>query len=107
MDWIPFELTVEHTEPAVVRADGELDMAEAARVLSVLTALDGDVELHCSGLRFIDAAGLSAVVRAHEACAECGHELVVVDPSKAVLRLLRIVELDKVLHLRRDGKRAS
>jgi anti-anti-sigma factor len=99
----PFVVTVDGGCPVVVRADGELDLAGAPRLLSVLATLDGDVELHCSGLEFIDAAGLSAFLRAHETWAARGHKLVVVDPSPAMLRILRIVELDTVLHLRRDG----
>jgi anti-anti-sigma factor len=99
----PLVLTVESASPAVVRAEGELDLAGAPRLLSVLTALEGDVELQCSGLEFIDAAGLSAVLRAHKTCTARGHKLVIVDPSRAVLRVVHMVELDNVLHLRRDG----
>lgn len=96
-------IRVDATNPAVVRLQGELDLASAPRLLTVLAGLDGDVELDCSGLEFIDAAGLGAFVKAHRGCAVRGAKLVVVDPSSPVVRLLRIVGLDTVLHIRRNG----
>lgn len=78
-------------------------MGGVPQLLSALAGLDGDVDLDCSGVDFIDAAGLGAFVRAHWQCAARGAKLVVVDPSYAVLRLLQIVELDTVLSVRRNG----
>jgi anti-anti-sigma factor len=103
MDEDAFMVGVEATSPAVVRLHGELDLAGVPQLLSALADLDGDVTLDCSGLDFIDAAGLGAFVRAHRQCAARGTQLVVVDPSPAVLRLLQLVELDTELDLRRDG----
>lgn len=94
---------VDATNPAVVRLHGDLDLAGVPRLLTVLAGLDADVELDCSGLEFIDAAGLGALVRGHRGCRLRGATLVVVDPSPAVVRLLRIVELDTVLHVRWNG----
>lgn len=103
MDEDTFMVEVEASSPAVVRLHGELDLAGVPRLLSALADLDGDVDLDCSGVDFIDAAGLGAFVRAHGQCAARGTHLVVVDPSRAVLRLLQMVELDTELHVRRDG----
>lgn len=103
MDEGVFMVTVEFSRPPVVRVAGELDLAGAPGLTSVLRALDGDVELHCSGLEFIDAAGLSVLVKAHRRCAAQGHKLVVVDPSPAVVRILRLVDLDSVLFVSRNG----
>jgi anti-anti-sigma factor len=103
VDGDTFMVEVEATSPAVVRVHGELDLAGVPRLLSALAGLDGDVELDCSGLDFIDAAGLGAFVRAHQQCAGRGAQLVVMDPSPVVVRLLRMVELDTELHLRRNG----
>lgn len=91
--------------PAVVRLTGELDLDGVPRFLSAVARLDGDVELDCSGVEFIDAAGLGAFLRAHEACAARGSRLVLVQPSPAVDRLLRLVELDTVLLIRQMEKR--
>jgi anti-anti-sigma factor len=103
VDGDAFMVEVEASSPAVVRLHGELDLAGVAHLLSALACLDGDVEVDCSGLDFIDAAGLGAFVRAHQQCAARGVKLVVVDPSRAVLRLIQMVELDTELHVRRDG----
>jgi anti-anti-sigma factor len=101
-----FMVEIEALSPAVVRLHGELDMAGVPRLLSALACLNGDVELDCSGVDFIDAAGLGAFVRAHQQCATRGAQLVVLEPSRAVLRLMQMVELDTELHIRRNGATA-
>ena len=106
MDGEAFMVEVEVSSPAVVRLHGELDLAGVPRLLSALACLDGDVELDCSGVDFIDAAGLGAFVRAHRQCSARGAQLVVVDPSALVVRLMQMVELDTELHIRRNGATA-
>jgi anti-anti-sigma factor len=96
--------SVDGRRPAVVRLTGELDLAGVPRLHSALAELDGDVELDCSGLEFIDAAGLGALLKAHEACMAGGYKLVLVNPSPAVDRLLCLVELGTVFLIRRDGE---
>jgi anti-sigma B factor antagonist len=93
-------LSVVGGDPAVVRAEGELDVAGVCPLLLVLAERDGDVELDCSGLSFIDAAGVGAIVRAHQACEARGAKLVLVDPSDPVVRVLRLVKLDTFFHIR-------
>jgi anti-anti-sigma factor len=100
LDEILFMASVDGGQPAVVRLVGELDMAGVPQLESVLAGLDGDVECDCSGLDFIDAAGLRALGKAHDGCAARGCTLVLVDPSPAVESLLRIVELDRLLLIR-------
>ena len=99
-DLDPLVLSVDGGDPAVVRAEGELDVAGVSPLLLVLADQDGDVDLDCSGLEFIDAAGVGAIVRAHQACEARGAKLVLVDPSNPVVRVLRLVKLDTVLHIR-------
>jgi anti-anti-sigma factor len=95
-----FMAWVDGRQPAVVRLIGELDLAAAPRLASVLAGLDGDVDLDCSGLDFIDAAGLRVLQKARVGCAARGCTLVLVDPSPAVVRLLRMVELDELFLIR-------
>jgi anti-anti-sigma factor len=102
LDEVVFTASVDGRGPTVVRLMGELDLAGAPTLCSALDGLDGDVELDCSGLDFIDGAGLWAVVQAHEACGARGAKLVMLNPSPAVDRLLSIVDLDTVLLIRRD-----
>jgi anti-anti-sigma factor len=106
VDGDAFMVEIEASSPAVVRLHGELDLAGVPRLLSALACLNGDVELDCSGVDFIDAVGLGAFVRAHQQCAAGGAQLVVLDPSRAVLRLMQMVELDTELHIRRNGASA-
>jgi anti-anti-sigma factor len=106
LDEIPFMACVDGRRPAVVRLIGELDLAGAPRLESVLAGLDGDLEFDCSGLDFIDAAGVRALQKAREGCATRGCTLVLVDPSPAVDRLLRMVELEN-LFLIRQTREAS
>src|SRR5262245_10260112 len=97
---------VEGRRPPVVRVTGELDLAGAPRLEAVLAGLDGDVEIDCSGLDFIDAAGLRVFRSAHDACAARGCSLVLVDPSPAVARLVQIVGMED-LFLTRQSREAS
>jgi anti-sigma B factor antagonist len=93
--------------PAIVRVSGELDLATVPLVTEALADVDeGDVELDCSGLSFIDATGLRAFQIAHEACAARGCKLVIVDPSPALTRVVRMVGLDSVF-LVREAEEAS
>jgi anti-sigma B factor antagonist len=101
-----FTVGVAGENPAVVRVEGELDLAGVSRLVAVVERLDGDIELDCSGLTFIDAAGLGALVKAHRTCENRGAQLVVLDPSPTVTRLLYLAELDMVLHVRPNGQEA-
>jgi anti-anti-sigma factor len=104
VDGIGFWVSLEGHGAAVVRLVGELDLAAVPTLQSALAGVDGDVELDCSEIEFIDAAGLGAILRAQETCTAGGGKLVLVDPGPAVDRLLQLVELDTVLSIRRNGE---
>jgi anti-anti-sigma factor len=53
------------TGPRRVRLVGELDLAGVAEVRAHLARLDGDIEVDCSGLTFIDCSGLGMFVGIH------------------------------------------
>jgi len=73
---------------------GELDASEVHRVRSCLVGVDGDVELDCSGLRFIDASGLGLFVELDTACRARSAKLLIINPSRYVARLLELTGLD-------------
>jgi anti-sigma B factor antagonist len=105
----PLALTVsvEGRLPAIARVSGELDLATVPLLTAALAEVDdGDVELDCSGLSFIDATGLRAFQIAHEACARRGCKLVLIDPSPALSRLVQMVGLESVF-LFREAEQAS
>jgi anti-anti-sigma factor len=99
----PFAVFVSDGNPARVRLVGEFDAAGVTRFEVALVGLDGDVEVDCSGLEFIDAAGLGALVAAHNACEERGSLLILVDPSRRVRRVMALVELDRLFRVRQIG----
>jgi anti-anti-sigma factor len=96
MDWIG---------PGALRLSGELDLAGVPEVLGQLDEADGDIELDCSGLSFMDASGLGLFLTIHRACEDRGAKLVLVDPSAWVVRLVDLVDLRSVLLVRCRGGR--
>ena len=97
-----FVTGVEGSEPTVVTLSGELDLATAPELRDRLASIEGDVEVDCSELQFVDAIGLGVFVSAHKRCDEQGWKLVLVEPSPMLLRLLGITGLDTTLHVRSD-----
>ena len=80
-----------------LRFFGELDVSEVPRVRACLMCVDGDVELDCSGLSFIDAAGLGLLVELDAECRARHAKLLVINPSRCVIRLLELTGLDSAL----------
>jgi anti-sigma B factor antagonist len=96
-----FEWTVDraHDGPTVVTIAGELDMAAAGEVRSVLIeAVDAgeDVVVDIVGLRFIDSSGLAAFVVADKTARAAGRSLRLRHPQDVVKRTLAITRLDRV-----------
>jgi anti-sigma B factor antagonist len=96
-------VVVDDGRPGAVRLVGELDLAGVPVVQARLEGLNGNVELDCSGLTFIDSSGLGLFVAVHRACRARGAELMIVDPSPRVTQLLELTGLDTVLAVRRNG----
>jgi len=86
--------------PTSARLSGELDLAAVAAVGRRVLEVDGDLELECSGLTFIDASGLRLLVAIHRGCEGRGGQLAIVNPARCVLRLLTLTGLDGVLTVR-------
>ena len=82
-----------------LRLFGELDASEVHRVRSCLVGVgvDGDVELECSRLRFIDASGLGLFVELDTACRARRAKLLIINPSRYVARLLELTGLDSLV----------
>jgi anti-anti-sigma factor len=94
---------VEDGDPHVVRLVGEFDLSGASALRARLSQLDGDVDVDCSGLAFIDSSGLQALVEANTACAARDATLVLVNPSNCVRRLLDITGLQALFRVRSAG----
>ncbi|MFG1922592.1 STAS domain-containing protein [Cryptosporangium sp. NPDC048952] len=101
-DVCPLSVAVHHDEFAVrLELNGDLDMQTGPLLLSAIDSLlppaDGPVVLDCSTLRFIDARGLSALLRAHAALAASGRDLGLMNPSDALRRILTATGLNDTL----------
>ena len=54
-------------------------------------------------MTFLDCAGVRTLLWAHEHVRDLGGSMVILRPSGPVLRLLRLLELDQCLVIRRPG----
>jgi anti-anti-sigma factor len=92
-----------------LRLDGELDIATARQLTEMVRSLPADhlrrLRLDLSGLAFLDAAGLGALVRVRALVAARGGCLVLDRPAPPVLRLLDVTGLTGAFALGPDGDR--
>jgi anti-sigma B factor antagonist len=89
-------LRVDH-RPGRAWLRGELDLSVAPEVAAQLEGLAGDIELDCSGLTFIDASGVRLFVAVHDARTRRGARLLIVNPSRCVLRLLELTGVGRLV----------
>src|SRR5215207_7100831 len=89
--------------PTVVQVSGDLDVATAPRLRACLASIDGDIIVDCSGLEFVDAAGLSVFVSSRSRCERAGAKFVLENPSELLMRVLCITGLRESLTNNRGG----
>ena len=83
----------------VVALRGELDVADAATIVTALmgiAARERQVIVDLEGLEFIDSSGLHALVRAREYARRAGGDLLLAAPQQQVLRVLALTRLIEV-----------
>jgi anti-anti-sigma factor len=80
----------------VMRLSGELDLYMVTAVRPRFPDLDGDVEVDCAGLTFMDAAGINLLLEMERLCDANGAKLTVVNPPRCVTRTRRPLESMKV-----------
>jgi anti-anti-sigma factor len=89
------------TGEAVARIGGELDVATAdlasRYVTQVIDRHPGPVVVDLTALRFCDARGLSALLRMTRYAEQAGQTFRITSTSPTLLRLLRIIGLDRKL----------
>jgi anti-anti-sigma factor len=77
---------------------GEIDSVSATELRDHVFAVpDGDVILDVSGVQFLAAAGLTALLDLHDRRARAGAQLVLAAPSRPVRRVLTITGHDATL----------
>ena len=97
-DWF----TVVEPRAGRFRLVGELDAVAVGAVQERLSRLGGDVEFECSEVTFIDSCGLHLLIAVRDACEAGGGSLVVVNPSRCLVRLLALSGLSAMLVTRVD-----
>ena len=111
MTLIPAPATAaDHERVDVVAAGGELDMIAAPDLAADLGAAISTrpraVIADLTAVRFLGAAGLSALERAHNHAEAVGSRLVLVAGQRCVLLPLALTGLDMVLTVRPDVRAA-
>jgi anti-anti-sigma factor len=96
-------LTVLQDGPGTFRLRGELDAAEVTGAWARLVPSRGNIEVDCANLAFIDASGLRLFIAVDQACRRRGGRLRIVNPSRAVMRLLELTGADVTLDVRPGG----
>ena len=91
----------------VARVAGEIDGVSAPAFDQTLAALPDRLELDCQAVTFLDSAGVSVLVRHHRQRCENGGTLRIVEPSRAVRRVLEISGLLELLAGCRPGPVAT
>jgi anti-anti-sigma factor len=93
------KITMErHDDATLLHADGEVELATAARLAAELAACSGEILLDLRSVTFIDCAGVTVLVDATHRAAIGGGRLRIV-PGRAVQRLSDILGLAGELHL--------
>ncbi|PYC65985.1 anti-sigma factor antagonist [Micromonospora arborensis] len=84
-----------------MRVAGEVDIATVAAFRSALWSAPARpvLQLELSELRLLSAAGVRALLAAHLRVRARGGELVLVDPSPVVARVLRATGLHRVMSI--------
>jgi anti-anti-sigma factor len=106
----PLEVTVEARDGdrpvSIVRAVGEIDMANAKELESALSQVPGDrgVVLNLTQVPFIDSSGLRVILVASQAR---GDDLAVaITPDSAVARIVEVAQVTEAIR-RRDDEEAA
>ena len=99
-------VSVEHAgTTAIVRLEGELDLATVPELAEVLHGLESACQriiLDVTALEFIDSTGLRLAIVQHDRATMDGFEFVIAGAAGAVLRVLRLTGLDVTLPLAPD-----
>ncbi len=89
-------LTLRPIEGAtVLLLDGEVDVATAEHLTDAVRDLTapGAVVIDMSGVSFMDSSGVRALLDAEELATGAGRPFAIVNPSRAVVRLLDLIDL--------------
>ena len=96
-----------------IRMKGELDHHSARMTIQgIESAMDRFLPRHCalemSSLSFMDSSGIAVILRAKKRMTEAGGELIILDPSPLVGRVLTASGVDRLVPVKiREGRIAK
>lgn len=106
-----FSAVVERGQVAVVRLQGELDMATAPLLDDTLTSVLGDgaveVVVDLASLTFLDSTGISVLLGAGQRAGEVGTRFRVQAPNRPVRKALHLTGVEEILGLEPDRPLAT
>jgi anti-sigma B factor antagonist len=95
--------TITTEDRALVRVDGEIDLSTAAQLRDLLVDLSergiNSVDIDLSGVQFMDSTGIAVLVAALRRCKHGGGQLLLLEPSASVTRLLHATRLSRVFQI--------
>jgi anti-anti-sigma factor len=105
----PADLTVtivEGTPPVVVLA-GEVDLATAPEfekaLLSLLSQGRDSLAVDLGRVTYLDSTGINVLMKAVKLCSERGGKLAIVAASERAMRVMRLLNLDRVMPIRQSA----
>jgi anti-sigma B factor antagonist len=94
-----FDITSDGRSRTVIAVEGEVDLATAPQLADCLLDQTGsDVLLKLSGVTFLDAQGIAAIIQGHNALHGAGRTLRIAGERDNVRKVLDIAGLLTVLH---------
>lgn len=83
--------------------EDKLNTLVAPHLKSELVLLNSDgvknIILEISEVRFADSSGLSAILIGNRLCSNASGSFVIASPQESVLKLIKISQLDNILHI--------
>lgn len=87
----------------LLMVEGELDIATAPRMMSVLNEACADLErplvVDLSGVVFMDSTGLALLINAYRRVKRRGHGFAIVCPGGPISRVFEIADMVESLHV--------
>jgi anti-sigma B factor antagonist len=86
-----------------VVVEGEIDLYSSPQLRTALVkavpAATSRIEVVLTGVRYMDSSGVATLVEGLRDARDNGREFTLVDPSEAVMKVLRLAKLDSVFEV--------
>ncbi len=107
------QVTYEEREGSlIVHIGGEIDHHSAVRVRTeideqIITQKRERVLLELSGVDFMDSSGLGLIMGRFALQKRCGGSLAVLDPSPAVMKMIKLAGMDRMISILKTKTKGS